>query len=198
MANPNTRADFQLITNWVEPNSRVLYLGCGDGSLLALLNRTRATRGYGVEINDDNIVACVKNGINVIQNNLESGLSTFESDSFDYVILSQTLQAVHQTEKIVKEMLRVGRQAIVTFPNFGYWRNRWQILAGRMPVSKTLPYQWYDTPNVHLCTINDFEDFCHTHNVQILEREILTRGNKVELLPNWLGNLAVYRIQSRG
>jgi methionine biosynthesis protein MetW len=193
----NTRADFQLITNWVEPNSRVLDLGCGDGSLLALLNRTRATRGYGVEINDDNIVTCVKNGINVIQNNLESGLSTFESDSFDYVILSQTLQAVHQTESIVKEMLRVGRQAIVTFPNFGYWRNRWQILAGRMPVSKTLPYQWYDTPNVHLCTINDFEDFCHQHNVQILEREILTRGNKVELLPNWLGNLAVYRIQSR-
>ncbi len=197
MAHTNTRADFQLITNWVEPNSRVLDLGCGDGSLLALLNRTRATRGYGVEINDDNIVTCVKNGINVIQNNLESGLSTFESDSFDYVILSQTLQAVHQTEKIVKEMLRVGRQAIVTFPNFGYWRNRWQILAGRMPVSKTLPYQWYDTPNVHLCTINDFEDFCHAHNVQILEREILTRGNKVELFPNWLGNLAVYRIQSR-
>ncbi len=197
MPHTNTRADFQLITNWVEPNSRVLDLGCGDGSLLALLNRTRATRGYGVEINDDNIVTCVKNGINVIQNNLESGLSTFESDSFDYVILSQTLQAVHQTESIVKEMLRVGRQAIVTFPNFGYWRNRWQILAGRMPVSKTLPYQWYDTPNVHLCTINDFEDFCHQHNVQILEREILTRGNKVELLPNWLGNLAVYRIQSR-
>ncbi len=197
MAHTNTRADFQLITNWVEPNSRVLDLGCGDGSLLALLKRTRATRGYGVEINDDNIVTCVKNGINVIQNNLESGLSTFESDSFDYVILSQTLQAVHQTEKIVKEMLRVGRQAIVTFPNFGYWRNRWQILAGRMPVSKTLPYQWYDTPNVHLCTINDFEDFCHKHNVQILEREILTRGNKVELFPNWLGNLAVYRIQSR-
>lgn len=198
MANTNTRADFQLITNWVEPNSRVLDLGCGDGTLLALLNRTRSTRGYGVEISDENIVTCVKNGINVIQNNLESGLSTFESDSFDYVILSQTLQAVHQTESIVKEMLRVGRQAIVTFPNFGYWRNRWQILAGRMPVSKTLPYQWYDTPNVHLCTINDFEDFCHAHNVQILEREILTRGNKVELLPNWLGNLAVYRIQSRG
>lgn len=198
MANTNTRADFQLITNWVEPNSRVLDLGCGDGTLLALLNRTRSTRGYGVEISDENIVTCVKNGINVIQNNLESGLSTFESDSFDYVILSQTLQAVHQTESIVKEMLRVGRQAIVTFPNFGYWRNRWQILAGRMPVSKTLPYQWYDTPNVHLCTINDFEDFCHAHNVQILEREILTRGNKVEILPNWLGNLAVYRIQSRG
>lgn len=198
MANTNTRADFQLITNWVEPNSRVLDLGCGDGTLLALLNRTRSTHGYGVEISDENIVTCVKNGINVIQNNLESGLSTFESDSFDYVILSQTLQAVHQTESIVKEMLRVGRQAIVTFPNFGYWRNRWQILAGRMPVSKTLPYQWYDTPNVHLCTINDFEDFCHAHNVQILEREILTRGNKVELLPNWLGNLAVYRIQSRG
>lgn len=198
MANTNTRADFQLITNWVEPNSRVLDLGCGDGTLLALLNRTRSTRGYGVEISDENIVTCVKNGINVIQNNLESGLSTFESDSFDYVILSQTLQAVHQTESIVKEMLRVGRQAIVTFPNFGYWRNRWQILAGRMPVSKTLPYQWYDTPNVHLCTIKDFEDFCHAHNVQILEREILTRGNKVELLPNWLGNLAVYRIQSRG
>lgn len=197
MSNPPIRHDFQLISNLVERDSSVLDLGCGDGTLLKLLQNTKTTRGYGVEISDDNVLACVSNGINVIQNDLEGGLSTFESDSFDYVILSQTLQAVHQTEKIVKEMLRVGRQAIVTFPNFGYWRNRWQIIAGRMPVSKTLPYQWYDTPNVHLCTINDFEDFCRGHGVKILERAILTRGERIDVMPNWLGDLAVYRIQAQ-
>lgn len=197
MSTPPIRHDFQLISNLVERDSSVLDLGCGDGTLLKLLHSTKATRGYGVEISDANVLACVQNGINVIQNDLEGGLSTFESDSFDYVILSQTLQAVHQTEKIITEMLRVGRQAIVTFPNFGYWRNRWQIIAGRMPVSKTLPYQWYDTPNVHLCTIKDFEDFCHGHGVKILERAILTHGERIEVLPNWLGNLAVYRIQSQ-
>ena len=119
----------------------MLDLGCGDGSLLALLNHTRATRGYGVEINDANIVTCVKNGINVIQNNLEGGLSTFESDSFDYVIPVANAAGGASDEKSSTEMLRVGRQVVVTFPNFGYWRNRWQIIAGRMPVSKTLPYQ---------------------------------------------------------
>ena len=195
MAHTNTRADFQLITNWVEPNSRVLDLGCGDGSLLALLNRTRATRGYGVEINDDNIVTCVKNGINVIQNNLESGLSTFESDSFDYVILSQTLQAVHQTESIVKEMLRVGRQAIVTFPNFGYWQNRLQILLhGRMPVSETIPYAWYDTPNLHLCMLGDFEALCAKNGIRVVERVVMDGEQEITFLPNLLGSLALYRV----
>ncbi len=196
MSTPPIRYDFQLISDLIERDASVLDLGCADGTLLKLLHDSKAARGYGVEISDANVLACVQNGINVIQNDLEGGLSTFESDSFDYVILSQTLQAVHQTEKIVHEMLRVGRQAIVSFPNFGYWRNRWQILAGRMPVSKTLPYQWHNTPNVHLFTINDFEDFCHGHGVKIIDRTIVTRGERVHWLPNWLGDLALYRIQA--
>ena len=136
----------------------VLDLGCGDGLLLQFLQRARAAPGYGVEIDDDNVLACVRNGVNVIQSDLERGLSGFDAGSFDYVILSQTLQAMRHTEDIVLEMLRVGREGIVSFPNFGHWQARWQVaVGGRMPVSEELPYQWYDTPNVHLCTISDFE-----------------------------------------
>ena len=154
------RHDFQLISNLVERDSSVLDLGCGDGTLLKLLHDTKAARGYGVEISDANVLACVQNGINVIQNDLEGGLSTFESDSFDYVILSQTLQAVHQTEKSLPKCCASAARS--SSPSqLRLLAHRWQIIAGRMPVSKTLPYQWYDTPNVHLCTINDFEDFCH-------------------------------------
>ncbi|MEO6147987.1 MAG: methionine biosynthesis protein MetW, partial [Sulfuriferula sp.] len=155
-----TRHDFQTIANWVKPGSKILDLGCGDGSLLKFLQDTRQARGYGVELTDANILAGVKNGINIIQNDLESGLSVFESDSFDHVILSQTLQAMRHTEAILREMLRVGREGIVTFPNFGYWKNRLQVLRGTMPVSDDIPYQWYDTPNVHLCTMHDFEALC--------------------------------------
>ena len=189
------RSDFAAIADWVKPGARALDLGCGDGSLLRFLIEERSISGYGVEIDDHNVLACVKNGVNVIQRDLEAGLSVFESGSFDFVILSQTLQAMHNTETIVREMLRVGREGIVTFPNFGYWRHRLQVMLGNMPVSGDLPYQWYDTPNVHLCTINDFELFCRRQGVRILERVVLDRGRAVPLLPNLFGSLAVYRFE---
>jgi len=189
------RHDFAIIADWVKLGSKVLDLGCGDGSLLAFLRGALEVRGYGVEKDDANILACLGNGIDVIQMDLEAGLSGFEAQSFDVVILSQTLQAVQNTEKIVHEMLRVGREAIVTFPNFGYWRHRLQLIGGRMPVSENLPYQWYDTPNVHLCTINDFEDFCAKHNIRISERRVLTGGRAINALPNLLGSLAMYRLR---
>ena len=189
------RPDFAAIAGWVGIGSRVLDLGCGDGSLLRYLKESRRVTGYGVEIDDDRVLACVKSGVNVIQGDLERGLSEFESRSFDYVVLSQTLQAVRNSERIVRDMLRVGREGIVTFPNFGYWRNRLQVLGGHMPVSDNLPYQWHDTPNVHLCTISDFEDFCAGHGVRIMERKVLTGGRPVGVLPNLLGSLAVYRFQ---
>ncbi len=154
------RPDFAAIAAWIPQGASVLDLGCGDGSLLRYLKDTRRARGYGVEISDANIVACIRNGVNVIQGNLESGLSGFETSAFDYVILSQTLQATRHTEALMKEILRVGREGIVSFPNFGYWKNRLNVVRGHMPVSEDLPYQWYDTPNVHLCTLHDFETFC--------------------------------------
>ena len=192
------RPDFEAIAGWVEPEATVLDLGCGDGLLLRYLTGTRRVTGYGIEIDDDNVLACVKTGVNVIQSDLERGLQGFDAGSFDYVILSQTLQAMRRTEAIVLEMLRVGRQAIVTFPNFGHWRARWQVaFGGRMPVSDSLPYQWYDTPNVHLCTISDFERFCADHSVRILERIVLNDGQPVSVLPNLLGSLAVFRFEKR-
>ena len=189
------RADFAAIARWVKPNAKVLDLGCGDGTLLKYLKEARNALGYGIEIADANILACVEKNINVIQMDLEAGLSGFEPQSFDFVILSQTLQAMHNIELVVKEILRVGRQGIVTIPNFGYWRRRIQIIAGRMPVSRDLPYQWYDTPNIHLCTFVDFETFCHDHGVRILERHVMCDGKDVNFLPNLLGNLAVYRFE---
>lgn len=193
--NTNIRKDFALITNWIAPKSKVLDLGCGDGGLLTHLHQTLEITGYGVEKDDRNWLAAMKNGVDVIQMDLEAGLSGFEDQSFDTVILSQTLQAVHNTEGILNEMLRVGRKAIVTFPNFGYWRNRLQITFGHMPVSKSLPYAWYNTPNVHLCTINDFEQLCKTLGIHILERKVITEGKDIRLFPNWLGNLAMYRLE---
>ncbi|MDO9205417.1 methionine biosynthesis protein MetW [Methylotenera sp.] len=190
------RQDFAIIANWVKFGSKVLDLGCGDGELLQFLRKSLEVKGYGVEKDDANWLACMKNGSNVIQMDLEDGLSGFEDQSFDTVILSQTLQAMHNTEEIVQEMLRVGREIIVTFPNFGYWRNRIQITGGRMPVSKTLPYQWYDTPNVHLCTINDFDQFCKNHKITILERKVITDGSEVGFMPNLFGNLAMYRLKT--
>lgn len=190
-----SRPDFAAIATWIPKGASVLDLGCGDGSLLQYLKSERDVRGYGVEISDAGIVACIKNGVNVIQNDLDSGLADFESNSFDYVILSQTLQATRHTEPLIQEMLRVGREGIVSFPNFGYWKNRLDILFGNMPVSKELPYQWYDTPNVHLCTFNDFENLCATLKVKIIERRVMTGDSEIQLLPNLLGSMAAYRFQ---
>ena len=188
------RPDFEAIAGWVKPGSSVLDLGCGDGLLLRYLGQSHKIRGYGIEIADENVIACVKNGVNVIQSDLERGLAGFDAESFDFVILSQTLQAMRHTEEIVQEMLRVGREAIVSFPNFGNWRARLQVGLGRMPVSGELPYQWFDTPNVHLCTIDDFGDFCAQHGIDVLERIVLHQGHRVTFLPNLLGSLAVFRI----
>jgi methionine biosynthesis protein MetW len=189
------RPDFAAIAGWVSMGSSVLDLGCGDGSLLKYLKDSRRVNGYGVEIDDESVLACVKNSVNVIQSDLDRGLAEFENRSFDYVILSQTLQAMRNSERIISDMLRVGGEGIVTFPNFGYWKNRLQVLGGRMPVSDNLPYEWHDTPNVHLCTIADFERFCAERRVDILERKVLTNGHPVGVLPNLLGALAVYRFQ---
>jgi methionine biosynthesis protein MetW len=186
------RSDFAAIAEWVRPDSRVLDLGCGDGTLLKYLQSKLGVTGYGVEIVDERVLACVRNGVNVIQGDLERGLTEFGDRSFDYVILSQTLQAVKNSERIIRDMLRVGREGIVTFPNFGFWRNRIQVALGYMPVSDNLPYQWFDTPNVHLCTIADFERFCAERNIRIVKRKVLTNGAAVRYLPNLRGALAIY------
>ena len=186
------RPDFAAIAGWINSGSSVLDLGCGDGTLLRYLKETRRTTGYGVEIDDSGVLACVKNGVSVVQSDLERGLSGFEDDSFDYVVLSQTLQAMKNSEIIIREMLRVGREGIVTFPNFGYWKNRLEVLRGRMPISENLPYEWFNTPNVRLCTVADFERFCSERGIRIVERKVLTHGKPVNVLPNLLGALAVY------
>lgn len=189
------RQDFQIIADWILPNAKVLDLGCGDGNLLKYLQTSRQVRGYGVELNDKNVLACVQNGVNVIQRDLEAGLAEFASDTFDYVVLSQTLQAMHHTEALLREMLRVAREGIVTFPNFGYWKNRLQVLRGVMPVSDDIPYQWYNTPNVHLCTMHDFEALCAQLDIRIRERIVMTAGKPVSFLRNLTGSLAVYRFE---
>ena len=189
------RADFATIAAWIARGSHVLDLGCGDGSLLAYLARERGATGYGIEIDDAGVLASARNGINVLQSDLESGLAGFDDASFDCVILSQTLQAMRHADDIVAEMLRVGREAIVTFPNFGHWSHRWQIARGRMPVSTALPYHWYDTPNIHLCTVADFDAFLAERRLPVMNRVVLAGGGPVELLPNLLGELAIYRFR---
>jgi len=190
-----TRADFSTIAGWIAPGAQVLDLGCGDGSLLAYLRESRGAAGYGIEIDDEGVLASIGNGVNVVQSDLESGLAGFDEQSFDSVILSQTLQAMRHTELIVLEMLRVGREAIVTFPNFGFWSHRLQVLRGRMPVSGKLPYQWYDTPNIHLCTVADFDAFCEERGFDVLDRVVLHETRRVNALPNLLGSLAIYRFR---
>ena len=195
---PETRKDFSLIARWVHDGARVLDLGCGDGGLLEFLRRKRNDRGYGVEISIDGVKACVARGVNVLQRDLEGGLADFDDAHFDYVILSQTLQAMHNLDALVKSMLRVGREAIVTFPNFGYWPHRWQIMcAGRMPVSRSLPYEWYNTPNIHLCTVNDFDRFLVERQCEVMARMVIAHGKPVRFLPNALGQLALYRFRYR-
>jgi len=191
----SARPEFDAIAAWIHPGAQVLDLGCGDGSLLRFLTVVRGAFGYGVEIADAKVLASVRNRVNVLQGDLESGLAGFESGSFDYVILSQTLQAVRHTEQIIGEMLRVGRQAIVTFPNFGYWRHRLQVMRGRMPVSPSLPYQWYDTPNIHLCTVADFDAFLGARGCRVIDRVVLAHGKRIGFAPNLAGELAIYRFR---
>ena len=192
---PFGRADFDLIAGWVQPGETVLDLGCGDGALLRRLIDERGAKGYGVELEDAGVLAAIGNGINVIQGDLERGLAGFDDATFDHVVLSRTLQTVRHTEGILREMLRVGREAVVSFPNFAYWKNRMAVMGGRMPVSEDLPYQWYDTPNMRFFTMLDFEDLCARLHLVVRDRQVLDeKGQLVTEEHNFLGSLAVYRL----
>lgn len=197
-----SRFDFQVICDWIHPNSRVLDLGCGNGELLNELSLNQGVSGYGIEIDDKNISKCISAGINVIQRDLDLGLSDFDEDSFDYVILSMTLQASNYPHRLLGEMLRVGTEGIVTFPNFGNIKSRIQLgLGGRMPVNRTLPLEWYNTPNIHLCTLKDFEELCDKLDIEILERRAVSQNNKtgpgLRLFPNLFGEIALYRFRKK-
>jgi methionine biosynthesis protein MetW len=191
------RQDLRLIAGWVPPGSRVLDLGCGDGALLATLRDERQCPGYGVEIEDAAVLESTQRGVSVIQANLDAGLRMFPDRMFDIVILSQTLQAMHRVEDVLRDMGRVGRQGIVSFPNFGHWRHAAALLGGHMPVTREIPYQWYDTPNIHLCTPKDFEILAAKLGYAITQRALLADGEPVSWLPHLRATLAVYKFDVR-
>lgn len=194
------RADLAIIAEWIKPGSSILDLGCGDGTLLHHLREHQQVHGIGLEIDEKNIENCLSNNLNIIQSDLNNGLQDYFSDnSFDYVIMSQTLQATAHPEKLIDEMLRVGTEGIVTFPNMAHWKGRMQLaLGGHMPVTKSLPNRWYDTPNIHLCTVKDFENLCHQRNIKILERTFVDHTHSrssllMKLFPNLFSEIALYR-----
>jgi methionine biosynthesis protein MetW len=190
------RADFSAIANWVQPETSLLDLGCGDGEFLEFIRAQKNVQTYGVEISDLSVLACVEKGLDVIQQDLESGLALFENQSFDMVVLSQTLQTIHETESILNEIVRVGKECVISFPNFAHWSHRIDILLGRMPVSKTLPFDWYNTPNVRVLTIADFEALASKIGIKIIDRVILHEGKEIRFGANLFGSLAIYRVQS--
>lgn len=189
------RVTLQTIAALVPQGSRVLDLGCGDGALLDLLQRERGCTGYGVEIADENVLACVRRGVSVIQLNLDQGLSMFEDDSFDIVLQIDTLQHLRNAEVMLRETARVGRTGIVAFPNFAHWPNRMSIARGRMPVTKRLPYQWYDTPNIRVGTFKDFEVLATKNRLSILESFGLQDGQVRRFLPNLTASTAVFKFE---
>jgi methionine biosynthesis protein MetW len=191
------RADLAFIAHWVRPASHVLDLGCGDGVMLDYLQSDKHCIGYGVEIDDEKIPACVARGVSVIQQDLEAGLAMFVDNAFDTVLCLSALQMMKNVEGILADIARVGREAIVSFPNFAYWPHRLALLRGRMPVSKSLPYEWYDTPNVRCATINDFKELANKVGLEVLECIALHEGKPVSFMANWRGSLAVFRLRKR-
>ena len=193
-AKERERFDFAVIANWIPPGERVLDLGCGDGRLLRYLRETKAVVGYGVEIDPQSVLNCIRNEVDVIQIDIEGGLSGFENRSFNHVIISQALQAMLATERILAEMLRVAEEAVVSFPNFAYRANRAAIAEGHMPVSEDLPYEWYETPNVRFFTIADFDALCAEHGFIVREQRAFDQGLPVDSDINYLASLAFYRL----
>ncbi len=187
----------QSIARHVPPGSRVLDLGCGDGAMLSYLQRERGCTGYGIEIADANVLACVQRGVNVIQLNLDEGLGLFADNSFDVVLQLDTLQHLRNAEVMLRETARVGRTGIVAFPNFAHWPNRLSILRGRMPVTRRLPYQWYDTPNIRVGTYRDFEALARKNDLRILDAYGLHEGREVRWLPNLRAGTAVFQFERR-
>jgi methionine biosynthesis protein MetW len=193
------RPDLAIIAKLIAPKSNVLDLGCGDGALLDYLQKEKAVTGIGLEIDADNIESCIDKGVNVIEQNLDQGLANFKDDSFDTVLLAQTIQALSKPEQLLDDMLRIGRRGIVTFPNFGNWKARSYLATrGRMPVSKFMPYEWYDTPNIHFCTVKDFDALCREKNIRVLGRTVVDsehQGNwAMRTWPNLLGEIAIYHL----
>lgn len=193
------RVELPIIRDWIRPGARVLDLGCGDGSLLAGLAAQCDVHGYGLEIDPQRISLCLERGVNVIEQDLDRGLENFRDASFDTVIMTQTLQAVRYPHLVLDEMLRIGRQCVITFPNFANWRCRVHLgLKGRMPVSRFMPYTWYDTPNIHFCTVADFEELCRAKNIHVIHRVVVDAQNRASLLarslPNLFGATAIYLV----
>lgn len=193
------RTDLELISRWIPENASVLDLGCGEGELLAYLQDVKNVTGYGVEIDNDQIVTAISRGINCVRKDLNHGLESFTDDSMDIVMMTQSLQQLDEPDVILKQLLRVGKEAIVTFPNFGHWTTRRYLgFKGQMPVSKALPYQWFDTPNIHLCTFKDFERLCKEQGITIKKRLVVDRAHKasklINLMPNLMGEIAIYHI----
>lgn len=191
------RADLEIIQQWIEPGSRVLDLGCGDGAFLAHLKKEKQVQDCGLEIDAKNINLCLRAGVNVIEQDMNKGLSNFESNSFDTILLAQTLQTVARPDILVEEMLRIGRNCIITFPNFAHWRHRLKLLSvGNMPQSSSLPFEWYDTPNIHHCTIRDFDILCRERKIKILHRTVVDFNHRSSFLmnlhPNLFGINAIY------
>jgi methionine biosynthesis protein MetW len=191
------RADLAFISNWVREGAHVLDVGCGDGAMLHHLGQAKSCTGYGIEIADDKVLESTRRGINVIQHDMEKGLALFGDNSFDMVLCLSSLQMMQHVEKLLRDIVRVGTEAIVSFPNFGYWPHRVSLLRGRMPVSKSLPYQWYDTPNVRCATIYDFRELAQECGLEVLDCVALAEGQPVDFLPNLRGELAVFRLRKR-
>lgn len=194
-----SKQDLNLIADWIEPNSRVLDLACGEGELLDYLQTYKGVTGYGLEIDAERITACIAKGVNVLEQDLNRGLSNFADQSYDTVIMTQALQVLRRQDLALEEMLRVGKTAIVTFPNFAHFSSRLYLACkGRMPMSKMLPHQWYDTPNIHLFTFKDFESLCKELNIKVLDRTLANYAYKTTLAakiwPNLFGEVAIYKL----